>query len=135
MKMSPITNILLSYLAGWVIVIFTFFLMGDLINFSENDIQPIQVNLIGSGSILTVMILTLTNTVINHRKIRSGRWFLYPTMLFSYGLWLILIGFSYSAVYLWILIFSLPLIFFGVPILSFIGYLIDRRVIKKSLQK
>jgi hypothetical protein len=135
MKISPITNILLSYLAGWVIVIFTFILMGDLINFSENDIQPIQVNLIGSGSILTVMILTLTNTVINHRKIRSGRWFLYPTMLFSYGLWLNLIGFSYSAVYLWILIFSLLLIFFGVPILSFIGYLIDRRVIKKSLQK
>jgi hypothetical protein len=135
MKLSPIKKILLSYLAAWVIVIFTFILMGDSINFSENDIQPMHVNLIGSGLTLTVMILTLTNTVINHRKIRSGRWFLYPLMHFSYVLWMILIGFSYSAVYLWMLIFSLPLIFFGVPILSFIGYLIDRRVIKTSLQK
>ena len=135
MKLSPIKKILLSYLAAWVIVIFTFILMGDSINFSENDIQPMHVNLIGSGLTLTVMILTLTNTVINHRKIRSGRWFLYPIMIFSYVLWIILIGFSYSAVYLWMLFFSLPLIFFGVPILSFIGYLIDRRVIKTSLQK
>jgi uncharacterized membrane protein YoaK (UPF0700 family) len=135
MKLSPIKKILLSYLAAWVIVIFTFILMGDSINFSENDIQPMHVNLIGSGLTLTVMILTLTNTVINHRKIRSGRWFLYPIMIFSYVLWIILIGFSYSAVYLWMLFFSLPLIFFGVPILSFIGYLIDRRVIKKTLQK
>jgi hypothetical protein len=126
LKQSPLVKVLLTFLVGWMLVILTFIILGPWLSFSEIERQSLPISIIASAVTLTTIITTFVITVSNHKKIISGRLLIYPIMLISYGIWFLLIGFSYSAVLLWFMFFLIPLLFFGVPVLILIGYLVDR---------
>jgi len=132
-KLSPFSKILLTFLVGWVLVITTFTILGQWLSFSEIELQPLPIFIIASALTLTAIITTFVMTVINHKKIITGRLLIYPLMLISYGIWFLLIGFSYSAVFLWFMFFLIPHFFFGVPFMFLIGYLVDRKF-KKNIE-
>ena len=125
-KQSPLVKVLLTFFLGWILVILTFIILSPWLSFSEIERQPLPISIIASAVTLTTIITTFMITVSNHKKIISGRLLIYPIMLISYGIWFLLIGFSYSAVLLWFMFFLIPLLFFGVPVLILIGYLVDR---------
>jgi hypothetical protein len=126
LKQSPLVKVLLTFFLGWILVILTFIILSPWLSFSEIERQPLPISIIASAVTLTTIITTFMITVSNHKKIISGRLLIYPIMLISYGIWFLLIGFSYSAVLLWFMFFLIPLLFFGVPVLILIGYLVDR---------
>ena len=132
-KESPLAKVLFTFLFGWMLVILTFIILGPWLSFSEIERQSLPISLIASAVTLTTIITTFVITVSNHKKMITGRLFIYPIMLISYGIWFILFGFSYSAVFLWFMLFLIPLLFFGVPFLILIGYLVDRKF-KKNIE-
>ena len=132
-KLSPFAKILLTFLIGWVFVSTTFVILSPWLSFSEIEIQPLPISIIASALTLTAIITTFAITVSNHKRIITGRLIIYPLMLISYGVWFLLIGFSFSPVFLWLMFFLFPILFFGVPLMIFIGYLVDRKF-KKNIE-
>ena len=132
-KLSPFAKILLTFLIGWVFVSTTFVILSPWLSFSEIEIQPLPISIIASVLTLTTIITTFAITVSNHKRIITGRLIIYPLMLISYGVWFLLIGFSFSAVFLWFMFLLIPLFFFGVPLMILIGYLVDRKF-KKNIE-
>ena len=104
-KLSPFAKILLTFLIGWVFVSTTFVILSPWLSFSEIEIQPLPISIIASVLTLTAIITTFAITVSNQKRIITGRLIIYPLMLISYGVWFLLIGFSFSAVFLWLMFF------------------------------
>jgi hypothetical protein len=132
-KQSPLVKVLFAFMIGWVFVVLLFIILGPWLSFSEIERQSLPISIIASALTLTSIITTFVMTVSNHKKIITGRLLIYPLMLVSYGVWFLLIGFSYSAVFLWFMFLLIPLFFFGVPLMILIGYLVDRKF-KKNIE-
>ena len=133
LKQSPLVKVLFTFLLGWMLVILAFIILSTWLSFSEIERQSLPISIIASAVTLTTIITTFVITVSNHKKIITGRLLIYPIMLISYGIWFVLIGFSYSAVFLWFMLFLIPLLLFGVPFMILIGYLVDRKF-KKNIE-
>jgi hypothetical protein len=127
---KPESNLLFALAMTWIYVMIVFTFMLPFLSFSEIEYQDLMVSanylaLLSIGYIYFVVVLSMT-----FRQIKGLRTILYPLITFSIPVWTILFLFGISAVYLWLLIFVIPILFFGLPVALFTGLSLDSKKTK-----
>lgn len=122
---SHVANLFFSMVITWIYTIAVLFITIPYITFSEASTPEAWMTYLHLA-LMTPALVYITLSILEHlQPIQSLRFLLYPFILFSIPIWVILTLLGFGATVLWFMLFITPLWLPGIPATFIYGLILD----------